>query len=260
MVRFQSIRRKMAGRVKAWTSSSSKLNKMAKGKPNKTQTLARAVRKLQKQVNKDHQILHYGQNFSTGVTADYTAIKLCNFVNWNDIFGQQGGNDDVDNTIYHQNMLIDMYLTLENTVNEPDTTQFSIFIVSLKDAIGNSYNNVTGDITLQPNYHYYINGGLVILNKQVMKIHYAHRCVLSNHGQALSISSAQTQAGTDWRKYISMKMPNKKIHSPYQDWKTINCPPDPSDNYYLLIFNDNSAIDLQNPKIQVSTVHTMRSV
>lgn len=205
--------------------------------------------------------MNYQQTFSTGVTADATIFKLSNISSWSAIFGT-GADDGTANSMVHKSMGIDMYLTLENTVNEPDTTEFTIFLVSLKDEFNtnsNNFNQLTGDIVLSAGFHYAVNGGLVMLNKKVFNIHAVKRRVLTNHGQALSASSAQTQGGTDMRLYLKYS-PRKKIVAPYGNWKDIACPGDPSKNYFLICFNDNSALDLQNPRMKINVVHTIEQL
>lgn len=231
--------------------------RLAKGKTTQVQSLAKAVTKLQRQVRGATPILNYSQIVNTGVTSDYLQVKLSNYSNWSRIFGTDV-NDDTGNTMKHLAIGIDTYITLENTLNEPDTTQFTCFLVSLKDEIGGNMNQANGDLSLVSNLHYTIRGGLVMLNKKVFNIHKVKRFVLSNHGASLAVSSAQTQYGVDRRFYWKIK-PRKMIKHPYGDWKTSPCATDLSDNYYMLIFNDNSSIDLQNPSCQINIVHTVQS-
>lgn len=231
--------------------------RMAKGKTTSIQALAQSVRSLQRQVRGSTPYINYTQLVNTGLTADFLQIKLSNYINWSRVFGTDA-NDDTGNKMKHCSLGIDTYITLENTVNEPDTTQFTVFLVSLRDEIGGAMSQVSGDLTLAPNVHYTIQGGLVLLNKKCFRIHKTKRFVLSNHGQALSLSAAQTQSGTDRRFYWKIK-PNRMVKCAYGDWKTYQCAQDYSDNYYMLIFNDNSAIDLQNPKVQMNIVHTVQS-
>jgi len=231
--------------------------RLAKGKTTAVQALAKSVRSLQRQVRGATPIMNYSQIVNTGATADFLQIKLSNYANWSRVFGTDA-NDDTGNTMRHLAMGIDTYITLENTLNEPDTTQFTCFLVSLKDEIGGNMSQATGDLTLVSNLHYTIRGGLVMLNKKCFNIHKVKRFVLSNHGASLAVSSAQTQYGVDRRFYWKIK-PHKLIKHPYGDWKTSPCATDLSDNFYMLIFNDNSALDLQNPNVQINVVHTVQS-
>lgn len=235
----------------------SKLGAMAKGRTTKTQALAKAVRTLQRQMRTSTSYLNYSQVVNTGITADYLTIKLSNYANWTRVFGTDA-NDDTGNRMKHNSIGIDAYISLENTVNEPDTTGFTCFLVSLKDEIGGYLDQATGNLALSPNIHYTIQGGLVMLNKNVFNIHRIKRFVLTNHGQSLSNPSAQSQYGSDRRFYWKIK-PNKMIKCAYADWKAVQCSQDPSDNYYVLIFNDNSSVDLQNPLCRMNIVHTVQS-
>jgi len=238
-----------------------KSTKITRSKNPSNKQLVKAVKALEYKVNQKQVFLNYQQSFSTGVTADCTVFKLSNFSNWSAIFGSDA-NDGNGNAIIHKGFGLDMYLSLENTLNEPDTTMFTIFLVSLKDEYNsnsNNFNNVTGDITIAPGFHYAVNGGLVMLNKKVFNIHAIKRRVLTNHGTALTAPSAQTQGGTDFRCYIKHRV-NKKIVAPYGDWKSLACPGDPSKNYFLMVFNDNSSLDLQNPLMKINVVHTVEQL
>lgn len=235
----------------------SRVGQMAKGRVSKIQALARSVSKLQRQVRRTTPYLNYNQGFDLGVSADVTVLKLSNYSNWNRIFGT-GANDDTGNNMKHLAMGIDCHVSLENTVNEPDTTTFTVFLVSLKDEIGNTFSQINGDLSLATGVHYVTQGGIVMLNKKCFNIHKIKRFVLSNFGQSLSTAAAQSQYGVDRRWYWKIK-PRCMIKSPYGDWKSEARATDPSDNYYLLVFNDNSAIDLQNPKIRTQVVHTVQS-
>lgn len=222
-------------------------------------TLAKAVKALQLKNKREKIVLNYQTSYNSGVSGDVEIFPLSRIsATWNRIFGA-GANDETANAMIHKSIGLDMYLSLENTVNEPDTTQFTMFLVSLKDEFGDQLNLTTGNITLSNGFHYTINGGLVMINKKCFNIHGIKRKVLTNHGTALSAPSAQTQSGTDFRCYMKVR-PNARVNSPYGDWKQLNCPADPSKNYFLLVFNDNSVLDLQNPNIRINVVHTVEQL
>lgn len=232
--------------------------KLAKGKSTKIQTLAKAVSRIQRTMRRKCEYLNYRVVDSPTISADYTAIPLSNYSAWQDIFGTSS-NDDVANRMVHKSFGMDCYLTLENTVNEPDTTQFTIFLVTLKDNIGSAYAPASSALSLVANNHYSVSGGMVLLNKKVFTIHKIIRKVLTNHGTSLANPSAQTQAGTDFRFYVKHRG-NHLVTNPTGDWKSMGGSPDPSKAMYLLIFNDNSTLDLQNPKFTYNVVHTVQTV
>lgn len=235
----------------------SKISSLAKGKRTPIATLAKSVKSIQRRMKKDHIYLNYGVTYNQSVSGDVTVFPLSLVNGWNQIFGTTA-NDGTFNKIQHTSFGMDMYLSLENTINEPDTIGFTLFLVSLKDDIGQNFNPATGVLGLAPNFHYTTVGGMVLLNKKVFNIHKVKRCTLTNHGTALSAPSAQSQGGTDWRGYWKCSV-RKSIVNPYGDWRALPCPPDPSTNYYLLAFNDDSSLDLQSPNIKINVVHTVKT-
>lgn len=253
MVRFETRKSLLRVRRK-WN----KVSKMAKGKQTKIQTLAKAVKSLQLANRKNSEYLNYWQYGSQSVVGDVSVINLSGFNGFIDAFGTSS-NDDTGNKMVHKSFGMDLYLTLEATVNETDTTQFTMFLVSLRDIIGNAYNPSSGALSLISGQHYVIRGGQVLLNKKCFKIHKMKRITLTNHGTSLANPSAQTQSGTDCRFYWKSR-PNALITNPVGDWKSMNSAQDPSKQYYLLTFSDNSSGDLQNPQLQYNIIHTVKTV
>lgn len=223
------------------------------------QVLAKAVNKLQAKGRALHQYLNYAQSESrVNLTADLIAFNCCNYSAGTPIFGADA-DDDNNYKAIHQSFGLDCYISLENTINnEPDTTTFTIFFVQLKDDIGNVFNTTTGALTLTAGTHYYIQNGQCMINKKMFKIHKVIRKVLTNHGTALTAPSAQSQSGTDFRFYIKHS-PRTMITNVGGDWKNLSCSVDPSKQYHLLIFNDNSALDLQSPSFTYNLVRTMKT-
>lgn len=233
--------------------------KMARGRITAVQALAKSVRTLQRKVKTQHQYLNYAQGVSTGVSENWYALNLSQYASYSPIFGTDT-NDDDDNKIVHVAFGLDGYLDLANAVNnEENTITFTIFLVSLKDAIGNAFNPATGALTLNNGLHYQFQNGLVMLNKKVFNIHAIRRRVLTNHGTDLGSPSAQTQHGSNYRFYLKHRV-NKVIQNPYGDWKAMSSAQDPSKQMYLLIFNDNSLVDLESPTFTCNVVHTMKTI
>lgn len=232
--------------------------KLARGKATSIKTLAKAVSRIQRKMRSNCEYLNYRVVDSPTISADYTVVPLSNYSAWADIFGT-ASNDDTANRMIHKSFGMDCYLTLENTVNEPDSTQFTIFLVTLKDNIGSAYAPASSSLSLLANVHYSISGGMVLLNKKCFTIHKIIRKVLTNHGTSLANPSAQTQSGTDYRFYVKHRA-NHLVTNPTGDWKSMGGSPDPSKAMYMLIFNDNSSLDLQNPKFTYNVVHTVQTV
>jgi len=51
---------------------------------------------------------------------------------------------------------------------------------------------------------------------------------------------------------------NKYLISPAGDWKAMVSPGDPSKAYFLLIFCNNSSVDLENPLANVDLLATVK--
>lgn len=234
--------------------------KMARGKTTAIQALAKSVRTIQRKMRSQHQYLNYFQGGNQeNCNSPLKVINLCEYSAMGAIFGADG-DDDNNQKIVHQSFGIDMYLSLENLINnEEDTVTFTIFLVSLKDNIGTAFNPSSGALTLTNGAHYVIQNGLTMLNKKIFNIHKVKRRVLTNHGTALSQPSAQTQYGTDCRFYMKHS-PRTTITNPVGDWKALSSALDPSKQYYLMIFNDNSALDLESPCVSYAITHTMKTI
>lgn len=230
--------------------------RLVKAKPTAITTLAKAVKSLQTRMKRKTIMLNYGQQFDKELSSDVDIFKLSNYSNWNAIFGTNA-NDAHAKSMIHKGFGLDMYL---NSHSEPNQVQFTIFLVSLKDdGRGFAFNNTNGNLSLSSGIDYYIQGGLVLLNKNNFNIHAIKRCVLGNNGVGLGSSTAQTQYGTDRRYYMKIRA-NKKVMNQQGDWKDLDCSPDPSDNYYLLIFNDNGILDAEWPRARINVVHTVEQL
>jgi len=234
--------------------------KIAKGKDTKIEVLAKAVKKLQNKDKTDAQYLNFTQQtFEQNLVAPVGIVNLSDFSGMISTFGTSA-NDNVDNRIIHKSVGMDIRVTLENAINnEESTTGFTAFLVSLKDQVGNVYNNLTGGLTLTLGATHEIIQGMVLLNKQIFNIHKQKRFTLTNYNQALISPAGQSQYGTDHRWYWRLPI-NKTIINPRGDWKQLGCALDPSKQYYLMVFNDNSSADLESPALSYVNVHTFKTL
>jgi len=238
----------------------SSVKKIAKGKTTKLQTLAKAVKTLQRKNRKEADYLNFTQQvLDASVASPSYIVNLCDYSGMISTFGT-GANDNEDNKIIHKSVGMDLRVSLENTVNnEESTTGFTAFLVSLKDNCGNVFNNLTGGLTLTLGATHELIQGMALLNKKIFNIHKQKRFTLTNYNQALISPAGQSQYGTDHRWYWKLPI-NKTIENPRGDWKQLGCALDPSKQYYLIIFNDNSTADLESPAFSYVAVHTMKTV
>lgn len=230
------------------------VSRLTKAKPTAITTLAKAVKSIQLKMKAKTVRLNYGhkldyQNLSGNV--DY--FLLSNYSAWTGIFGA-GANDSEANKFIHKSMGIDMYI---NSQSETDPINFTVMIVSLKDRMPGF--NPNGSLSLTENIHYHQLDALAMVNKEVFNIHFLKRFTLGNNGVGLGSSTAQTQYGTDRRFYAKITC-NKSVENAQGDWKSLACSTDPSDNYYLLVFNDNGILDATYPRIRFNVVHTVEQL
>lgn len=227
------------------------------GKPSLAK-LASAVKSLQRRNRRDDEYIQLGQfNSNDSMTGSPVVVNLCNYTGMAGIFGTSSG-DRFDNKIIHQSFGMDLRVSLENTINnEESTINFTAFLVSLRDDCGGVFSPSTGTLTFTANQTHYVTNGLALLNKKIFKIHKQKRFTLTNYDTALSTSAAQSQYGTDCRWYWKWS-PRAVIQAATQSWTDLASAQDPSKQYYLLIFNDNSTVDGESPSFTSNIVHTMK--
>lgn len=232
-------------------------------KKRRTTSLAAKVAALTKKMGQQTETQHY-QYAWTGsalTVGPPTVFPLTQISSWGDVFGTSS-NDAHANRAFLKKLNVRCRIDLNN---EEESIGFSVFAVSLKDAIGSYsaapvYNPGSGVLTLTNGIHFYRNSnGYTLLNPKCFNIHYAKSFTLTNNGTPLTASAAQTQFGTD--RYMRMAIPvNKMLISPAGDWKALPAPGDPSKAYFLLIFCNNSSADLENPLADVDLLATVKRI
>lgn len=229
--------------------------KIARGKSGPLAKLAKSVRALQRVVKRDQEYLNYAQTWSDyNVSSNYTALHLNDFSSWARIFGTSA-NDDTQNGCIWKSTGLDMKF---DTGNEQGNVNFTLMLLHCKDT-AKGLINASGVLSLTAGDAFYTQSGLTMVNKKYFNILKVKRFSLGNHGQTEAQATAQTQFGTDRRFYMKLR-PNKKIINPNGDWKNLTQSLDPSGNYYLVVFNDNSAVDLEYPHITMNAVHTVQTL
>lgn len=217
--------------------------------------LARAVRKIQRDVRVKAQRLNLGYlaDFTLG-SNNYEAINLTAYAAYDPIFGTEA-DDLQNNSCRHVSTGVDVLVDVNN---EYDNVNYTCFVVSLRDEASTLINYSTSALSLTNGTHYTIRSGLTMLNKKYFNIHKIKRFTTGNYG--LNPSTGASAAGPVGLKRWYFKIrPNMIVKNPAGNWKSLGCPRDPSQNYYLLFFNDNSILDAQNPRVQANIVSTMRA-
>lgn len=229
--------------------------KIARGKSGPLVKLAKSVRAIQRRFQRDQEYLNYTQTWQDyNVSSTYTALHLNDFSTWARIFGTTA-NDDTQNACIWKSSGLDMKF---DTGNENANVNFTVMLLRCKPS-AKGLINASGVLTMTSGDTHYTASGLTMVNKRYFTILKIKRFSLGNNGQTAAQSTAQTQFGTDRRFYMKLR-PNKKITNPNGDWKNLSQCLDPSGNYYLVVFNDNSSLDLESPHITMNVVHTVQTL
>lgn len=149
----------------------------------------------------------------------------------------------------------DVYVSIRQN-NEPNLIRYTLFLVSLKDAGADSttFDPATGALTLTNGTHYTnIVSDQVRVSPRYFNIHAMRRFTMGYEGSAGPTADTHSE-----RRFVFKLTPKQKLIQNPKGNVFANgsflFPKDPSQNYWLLVFNDNAGADLENNKIDVNTV------
>lgn len=133
---------------------------------------------------------------------------------------------------------------------------YTVFLVQLKDQFRNSqFNDDTGVLTLSERVHYTNANGMVSLNKRYFVVRGIRRFQMGNFGANPSTTGDAGGNVIDYKRVSFRLRPNKKIlrqgatrnligHNASTPQSTDALDdPDPSKNFYVLIFNDDATAE-----------------
>jgi len=183
------------------------------------------------------------------VSNPYYVYNITNGLNtWGAIFGSD--SNDLANV---QKMYVNSYKFDARLVqaNEPDRTLYTAFIVSLKDQANDTQtwlNSSTGALVLTPGVHYQtLSGdGKVLMNKKYFNIHSYKRFAMGGRVGDQSVPDTRDLSFTIRPKQRLIENPGGNIFGSISGRNGLPYPRDPSQNYFFILFNDNSALDFQD--------------
>lgn len=218
-------------------------------------TLTKKVAQLTKQVKKLNTVsydkitcLLQRQDAASVVTPVYQWHVNARMDLWTPIFGSTAADVTNLDKCYINSYKMDVRLTQDN---EPDRIYYTMFIVSLKDQAADSttFDPATGNLTLADGIHYQTLGtnGRTLVNQKFFNIHAYKRFTMGGR--------AGDQSAPETRDLSFTIVPKQKlIVNPRGNCLqnvSFQFPKDPSQNYYLLLFNDDAGADLQTNKIAI---------
>lgn len=202
-------------------------------------TLARQVKLLQKKTALVTQDETFRINEAIDVVSPYVVRNITNYTGWASLF--PSGFTTEKNEAYIKNFYIDNLITLDNINNEEGTINFTYMVISRKDEAGTATDTVNS-LLLTNNVDHSIVAGKAYMNLRKFKVHYVKRFTLTQ------MDTEATDAGLAQIRFSHKIRVGKKVVNPDGWWKSLENSPDPSDSYYVVLFNDNSAADLESPR------------
>lgn len=230
----------------------------------KSKSLSRRVSRLEKNTRSISAVVNFRQAHQNTIVGDYQVWPLTNYANLAPIFGSVPIQYNKE-SCRHISVGMDLRISM---ANEYDKTTYTMFVVSLKDVATTIFDPVNGNLSLTNQQHYTILDGMAMINKEFFNIHKIKRFSTGNQGLAPNVSfpnlgfpstveQGEQALRRDHRFYMKQRI-GTFVKNTASTWQSLGANPDPSKNYYLIIFSDNSALDLASPTITANFVHSIR--
>lgn len=214
--------------------------------------LARDIRMLKAKQKVSLTHAAYGQQSGTDMGDPYTATIISNFVNWDTLWPSTvTSSHQTRSKMKWKSTICDVNITLDNINNEEGEVQFTAFLISPKNARGQVA--LSGSVpTLVADQDYYSYAGKTFLNLNSWKIHSMKRFTLTGG------DGADMQTGSIFKRFrLKAYHKGRIVENPDGSWKSLSRPGEPSDDLFLVVFNNNSVGDLENPRWDYNVLHTV---
>lgn len=156
--------------------------------------------------------------------------------------------DVIPRTVKHVKMNLDV---LVETGTENDGVTITAYIVSLKNNTNDEFfDGTTGGITSPVDTTYTTVEGQAYVNPEFYNIHKRVKLYFAPHAVG-----ATAHEGLH-KRFTWNHRPNKLIKNVTGRFEQLVCPNLPSQNYYLIMFNNNSSADLEYPTVTFHCLNT----
>lgn len=232
--------------------------------PKTLTTLAQRVNKLQRKVNGEKEVHYCYHQISLNLSNDYSSVNLTNYnklfnssSDSGPLFGSSSIDFDSVNKVQHKSTTIQYTLDM---ANEPDNVQMTVMCLSLKSGARSLYDPTTspGPLTIVDGPHFRKVGGMTMVNKKLFNIHYIKNIHIGNNNQLTSVPTADNGLYRIYTDYFKIK-PNCYVTNPgivggTGDIDVMFGDPKPTQQYFLVVFNNNSGADLQFPTLTANQI------
>lgn len=188
---------------------------------------------------------------NTPISANYNYYNLLPLSGFAPTFGDDSSDLTPSNKLILKKLKMDLVL---NASNEDDFINGTIFVVSFKNQgmVSSFYDPITGTLNLTAGTHYNQVAGQTRLNPRFFNIKYYKQFSIGNGG----VSWSSTGIGSEkmyMRRYSKTFKLNYSVISPSGNWRSLVSPISGTENRFLLIFNDDSALDGQSVRVSIAS-------
>lgn len=210
--------------------------------------LTKQINSIARKVEQGFQKIYYKRTFEMFPSTPYTWTQINYLSSFTPVFGTFQ-SDEASNKAYLKAMKIDINLRPNQ---EPDPVDYSVFIVSLKNNTPkNTYDRNTDTLMLTPDDDYISGvGGTtqgVWLNPKLFNIHMSRRVRTESFPGNQPLVQTRNHRMT-FRKYFKTEV----YSNPEGNFLLSEIAN--SKRYFLLCFNNNSALDLTYPALDMTAL------
>jgi len=216
----------------------------------KVATLVRQVKKLNT-ISYDKVQFSGTPLFNAPVTTPFFQYHCEGLMNaWTPIFGLDSNDVDECNKVYLNSYNMDIRL---QQASEADQVFYTMFVVSLKDqgADSSTFDPATGSLQMINGIHYYSSdNGRTMLNPRFFNIIKYKRFYMGGRPGDQSAPSLRDLSVKIIPRQKLVQNPKGNIFGV----GGLSFPKDPSQNHWVLLFNDDQSADLQVNRIGIHNV------
>ena len=188
------------------------------------------------------------------LTANYNVHNLSRIYNYcNPIFGSNAADlQDVGKAYLNSK---DIYVSIQQS-SEPNLVKMTMYLCSLKDqgATTTLFDPASRQLVLSSggvNYAQGADATQAVLNPKAFTVHAVRRFTMGYEGAAGPAADTYSQRRFKFTIKPKQKMIENATGNVFNN-SDFSSPIDPSQNYFLIVFNDNSLVDLEYPKITIA--------
>lgn len=245
--RYARISKKRLKRSASSIKQISRRRPTASNQKSQLMSLSKKVNTLARKQSNISERVYYQKTWDANVSANYASHTLVTPANWINVFGQSD-NVTESRKINISRMFLDFALSPNNEHSEVD---YTIFLVAPRNNQVMRETNAMTQFTVNGDDYTY-NNGIVFMNPKRFKIYKVWRLktdsqltLINTTTQALSATAMHTH-----RRTFSMPF-RKQIRNSTGVWTAIGNDEIPvSSALTIIAFNNNSAVDLENPNFR----------